>query len=197
MRLPLILTWLAVLCIALSGCGKTPPSTFYVLDSANTVELETPLACNLSIGIGPVSIPAYFDRTQLVTRSGKNTITIHEYDRWGDSFKKQLVETLAENLSILLQTSQIVLFPWERALRPTYQVFVTLRHFEGEIGKTITLKATWRIIDVASEKTLLVSQYSKRHPVHGNDLNSYVATQSCALADLSHQIALSICLVTK
>lgn len=197
MRPPLILTWLAVLCIALSGCGKTPPSTFYVLDSANTVELETPPACNLSVGIGPVSIPAYFDRTQLVTRSGKNTITIHEYDRWGDSFKKQVVETLAENLSILLQPSLVVLFPWERALRPTYQLVLTLHHFEGDIGKSINLKATWRIIDVASEKTLLASQYSKKHPIHGNDLSSYVATQSRALADLSHQIALCISSLSK
>lgn len=188
-----ILTWLAVLCIALTGCGTSPSSTFYVLDSANTAQLNMLPANNVSIGVGPVAIPDRFDRSQLVTKSGKNTITIHEYDRWGDSFKKQVVGTLAEDLSILLNTSQVVVFPWERALRPTYQVFVTVRHFEGGVGEAVNLEADWRVVDVASEETLLTSQYSKRHPVHGNDLSSYVATQSIALADLSSQIALGIC----
>lgn len=192
MRKTTIFTCLAVLCLALTGCGKSsPPSTFYVLDSANTVRLETPTA-NLSVGVGPVSIPGRFNRSQIVTRSSRNIITIHEYDRWGDSFKKQVVETLAEDLSILLQTSQVVVFPWERAKRPEYQVFVTVRHFEGDVGGTINLDASWRIVDVASEKTLLACQYSKQHQVDGNDLSSYVATQSIALADLSHQIALGI-----
>ena len=188
-----IFIWLAALCIALTGCGASPPSTFYVLDSANTVQLDMLPANNISVGVGPVTIPDRFDRSQLVTKSGKNTIKIHEYDRWGDSFKKQVVGTLAEDLSILLKTSQVVIFPWERALRPTYQVFVTIRHLEGDVGKAVNLEADWRIVDVASEETLLTSQYSKKHPVHGTDLASYVATQSVALADLSRQIALGIC----
>lgn len=188
-----IVTWLAVLCIALTGCGTSPPSKFYVLDNANMAQLEMLPATNISIGVGPVSIPDRFDRAQIVTKSGKNTLKIHEYDRWGDSFKKQVVETLAEDLSTLLQTSQVVVYPWVRPLRPTYQVFVTIRHFEGGVGEAVNLEAVWRIVDVATEKTLLSRLYSKKHPVHGNDISSYVSTQSFALADLSYQIALGIC----
>jgi uncharacterized lipoprotein YmbA len=143
---------------------------------------------DISVGVGPVSIPGYLDRSQIVTTTGSNSITIHEYQRWGNSFKAQVEETLAENISILLQTPQVTVFPWERALRPKYQVFLTIRKFEGEATGNVTLDAIWQIANVRTDKSLLTRRFMQSFPVAGNSMSAYVQTQSNALDALSKEI---------
>jgi len=181
---------LAGLCVALAGCGKmSPPSSYYVLTSVNPTGAQVAPLHDVSIGIGPVTIPGHLDRSQIVTSTGKNSITIHEYQRWGDSFKTQIEETLAENLSTLLQTPKVAIYPWERAQRPAYQVYVTVRRFEGKSGMDVTLDAIWQLVDVQTEKSLLTRHFVHTEPTLGTKMSTYVQAQSNALEALSRNIA--------
>ncbi|MCT4534664.1 membrane integrity-associated transporter subunit PqiC [Halodesulfovibrio sp.] len=180
---------LAGFCMMLTGCGKgSPPSSYYILTSSSQMTSAIQPIEDISVGVGPVSIPGYLDRSQIVTTTGSNSITIHEYQRWGNSFKAQVEETLAENISILLQTPQVTVFPWERALRPKYQVFLTIRKFEGEATGNVTLDAIWQIANVRTDKSLLTRRFMQSFPVAGNNMSAYVQTQSNALDALSKEI---------
>lgn len=180
---------LAGLCIMLAGCGKaSPPASYYILTSSSQRTSDIQPIADISVGIGPVSIPGYLDRSQIVTTTGQNSIAIHEYERWGNSFKTQVEETLAENISILLQTPQVTVFPWERAMRPKYQIFLTIRKFEGKTTSHVTLDAIWQITNVSTDKSLLTRRFMQSFPVAGNSMSAYVQTQSNALDALSKEI---------
>ncbi|WP_430734707.1 PqiC family protein [Halodesulfovibrio aestuarii] len=181
---------LATLSIILVGCGAgSPPSSYYILTSSNQQTSQVQPLNNISVGVGPVLVPGHLDRSQIVTSTGKNSITIHEYQRWGDSFKTQVEETLAENISILLQTPKVAIYPWERAQRPEYQVYVTIRRFEGKTGMNVTLDAIWQIVRVDTDNSLLTRHFVETFPVAENNISSYVQTQSNALGTLSQEIA--------
>ena len=173
------------------GCAKTPPSAYYLLEGIQQGELAEPLE-DVRIGVGPVSLPGYLDRSQIVTRTDAHAMTIHEYERWGDSLQRQVENTLAGNLSSLLQTPHVVIYPWERALRPQYQVFVTLRRFEGNSTSGTTIDAIWQIVDVATDASLLTGTVTTTVPVSGHGMEGYVASQSAALETLSRDIAAGI-----
>jgi uncharacterized lipoprotein YmbA len=189
---------LAGLCIVLTGCGTmSPPSSYYILTSSNQMTSQIQPLNDISVGVGPVTVPGHLDRSQIVTTTGQNSITIHEYQRWGDSFKTQVEETLAENISSLLQTPKVAVYPWERAQRPNYQVYVTVRRFEGKAGMNVTLDTIWQIVDVNSDKSLLIRHFVQTFPVVGSDMSAYVQTQSDALETLSQEIAKGLHTVAK
>lgn len=174
----------------LAGCGKmSPSSSYYILTSSNQMTSQVQPLSGLSVGVGPVIVPGHLDRAQIVTTTGQNSITIHEYQRWGDSFKSQVEETLAENISTLLQTPKVAIYPWERAQRPEYQIYVTIRRFEGKINSNVTLDAIWHIVDVDTDTSLLTRHFVQTFPVAGDNISAYVQAQSNALEKLSQEIA--------
>ena len=56
-----------------AGCGSTPTSRFYSLSAATE---PTAPSSNLSIAVGPVSVPAVVDRPQIVVNVGPNQVRL-------------------------------------------------------------------------------------------------------------------------
>ena len=179
--------------ILITGCvGASPQSTFYVLDGTTpAIQNEHPLDKG-SIGVGPVTLPDHLDRPQIVTRTGQNRIFVNEFDRWGGSLEQHFAETLTGNLSTILQTPRVTLYPWERPLRPDYQVFVSVRRFDGEMDKGITLDAVWQLVATDTNESKRTQQFTTFIPASGSGMTSYVEAQSTALEALSQDIAKGI-----
>ncbi len=68
-------SWVLVIFLAIitAGCATSPPARFYTLNGIDKPEHAPPTTTGKeeTIGVGPVSIPAYLDRPQIVTLSGK------------------------------------------------------------------------------------------------------------------------------
>ncbi len=100
-----LLATLCALLITLGGCAGTPNSRFYLLEpltGAPGPEGTVPLDRAISIGLGPVTLPEYLDRPQIVTRTDRNTVLLAEFDRWAEPLSGNVSRTLAENLTYLL-----------------------------------------------------------------------------------------------
>ena len=52
-----------------------------------------------AIGVGPIVIPGYLERPQLVTRDAKGELEIWSYHRWAESLDLGIAATLAEALA--------------------------------------------------------------------------------------------------
>jgi len=178
----------------LASCGSSTPSRFYVL---------TPLAAGkpthapdgLAIGVGPVVIPQYLDRPQLVTRSSDNRLDVGETDQWGGRLNDNVTRVLAENLSGLLQTDRVSIYPWTDATAVGLQVTADIVEFERNAGGAVTLSAFWNITDVANAKIVATRRSTIVKNVETKGTESYdatVAAMSAALADLSQEIAAQI-----
>jgi uncharacterized lipoprotein YmbA len=192
MRNRLSLGW-AFLFVAflLAGCGSTPLTQFYKLSSLPSAQQEIPAASpgeEIAIGVGPVDFPGYLDRPQIVTRKSENQLEISEFHRWAASLPQGFSRVLAKNISTLLPTDRVAVFPWEGTFSPTYQVRVNVEQFDGQVGKQVFLRVIWSLVGQQEAKELVVRKTLIEEPVPTDDYDGLVAAQSDALTTLSREI---------
>ncbi|HYQ71612.1 MAG TPA: PqiC family protein [Gammaproteobacteria bacterium] len=179
------------LCLAvLAGCGVTPPARFYILTPAGNGMAQT--QSGPALGIGPIDFPAYLDRPEIAHRSGDNMLYFAQSDRWAEPLKTTFSHTLAENLSAMIPTDQVSIYPWTRSTRIDYQVSVDVTRFDADADGTVILAASWKII--RAEDGRIVSRDRKNYTRASGGLvyPAVVAALSRTLEELSHDIAASI-----
>lgn len=191
----LVILMLGTLWVGHSGCASTPPSRFYILSTPGTESPEIKASVDnrcLSVGIGPISIPDYLDRPQIVTRPTPNQIVLAEFDRWSESLKDNVTRVLVKNLSLLLCTKTIVVFPWKGGTPIDYRIEVQVFRLDGSLGGNIFLEASWMIFSGDGKRMLLFQKSSITAATNGKDYNSLVVAESQALHRLSNEIAEAI-----
>jgi uncharacterized lipoprotein YmbA len=189
-------TLAAVLLVgAAGGCASSPPSDFYVLtpmEGANTPSTASTPGAPLSLGVGPVKIPEYLNRAQIVTRVGPNRLGVNEFNRWGGSFSPNLSRVVAQNLSVMLGTDDVFVFPADNAIEPRYRVILSITRFDGALGENVVLDSKWIITGPNRRTQLGTGRTVVNEATGGKDYEDYVAAQSRALESLSREIAAKI-----
>jgi uncharacterized lipoprotein YmbA len=184
----------------LAGCGtfspRADPSRFFTLSSALWGE-EVPgrnddNAEKISLGIGPVKFPGYLDRQEIVVRSGPNRFDVSENDRWAEPLDENFTRVLSENLSGLLQTDRIIVYPWSNERKPTYQVEIELLSFETNLAHDAQLSARWVVIDGNNKKPLDLQESRLTRPAKEKSTDGAVAALSEAVGDFSREIAKAV-----
>ncbi len=182
---------LSVYLMNLGGCTTTPPTNFYVLTplpSAETLGLTTVAAGGPSIGIGPVTLPQYLDRPQIVSRLSRARLNLGEFDQWAAPLKDIVASVLAENLSMLMSTDHIAVYPWPRSTTIDYQIMVDVTRFDGEMGGEVLLLVRWSI--VGNDGKELVKKKSRfKQQVASSDYEATVTAMRRALEALSREMA--------
>src|SRR5437016_7035731 len=89
-----------------AGCASTPASRFYTL-SATTTSGAT--SSDVSIAVGPVSVPAVVDRPQIVVTTGPNQVRLEEFNRWAAPLQNSIARVVAENVVAMLGTRRVAL----------------------------------------------------------------------------------------
>jgi uncharacterized lipoprotein YmbA len=186
-RVVLISLW-----IFLGGCGGSPASRFYVLSpmpaSEDHVQIKTDNGC-YAIGIGPVTLPNYTDRPEIVTRVSPNKLNLGEFDRWAEPLVDGFPRILMENLSTLVCADPMTLFPL-RGPRPIdYRVEVEVLRLDGTLGGSASLIARWIIIDEKESRVLLTRKSNLSSPAAADGYEALVSAQSQNIAALSREIA--------
>jgi uncharacterized protein len=178
--------------LALGACASTP-SHFYLLNPLSPSEAipATAAAQGPVIAVGPVTVPKYLDRPQIVTRAGRNRLTLGEFDRWAEPLPDNIARVLGENLARLVPTDHILLQTWPRPTNLDYQVRVEALQFDGGLGGESTLLALWSLLD-EGERPLLTQRASLTVPVAGRDYEAMVQALNQMLEALSRDIAAAI-----
>jgi len=146
---------------------------------------------NVILAIGPVTIPDYLDRPEIVTRSSRNQLTIADFDRWGGSVATDINRVLAENLSSQLAPQGISVVMSRTPAPIRYKVPISFNRFEAS-GETVMLWAQWGIVDQEEYAPAATGESVITKPVTGKTYLDVVAAMSDALADLSKDIAKSM-----
>ena len=142
--------------------------------------------------IGPVEIPEYLERPQIVTRTGENEFYLTEFNQWAESLKYSISQILTENLSILLSTDRVFIYPGSGAEKTDYQVGVEIIRFDGIPGGEVVLNARWSVFG-GDEMKLLDKRRSRfTRPTNGKDYQALASAKSTILADFSREIAEAI-----
>lgn len=190
------LPFLLVILLILSGCGTTPSSKFYILEamSDDDAPQATPGEQNgLHIGIGPVEFADYLGRPQIVTRIDSVEINLAETHRWAEPLHNTFSRTLAENLSILLDTDRISLHPSRNWSDIDYQVLVNVWQFDVGKKGTATLVANWSIRGKGGSELLTIKKsiFHTRAAATASYTDTVLALSS-TVEKLSREIAAAI-----
>lgn len=182
----------------LTGCGSTPPSRFYHLNSMssrNEIQQNTIEEGKKVIDIGPVRLPDYLDRPQIITRDGENKFKLSEFDRWAGPLENDIVRVLAEDISAQLPPDRYFVLSWspilEAYLPSSYRVEMIINRFEGALDGKVILKAQWGIF--STEKGMLFTKESSiEEPVTVKKYEALVHAMSVSLEKLSSEITTAI-----
>jgi uncharacterized lipoprotein YmbA len=178
----------------ISGCigGTSQKSVYYVFNPVNApLTADSPMA-DRGIGVGPITVPEFLEGSQIITRQEENLLNINEFHRWADSLKAQITTVMVDNLSAMLNTPNIVVYPWERPFIPEYQLYIDFRQFDGQTAGSITLEAVWSIVDTNDSKRLLTKRTSLVETTNSDGYKAYVTAMNFALEKLSKEIAESV-----
>ncbi len=177
------------------GCASSPPTRFYTLSSLQEGGIERRGSTSdqgFVITVGPVKFPGYLDRAEIVTRSSSNKIAVSDFDVWGGSFEENFSRALAENLSVLLSTEIVTVYPRFHPEFAKYQIGVDVIRFDGSLGGDVSLIARWAIFEGKEKKLVSVRKSTIIEPSGAKSYEAMVAADSKALEKLSREIAETI-----
>ena len=181
--------------LLLAGCGTSPPSRFYALKAVKVQEntgQATTAAQTVLLAVGPIQIPDYLNRPQIVTLTAQNQLAINEFERWGGSLRDDIDQALTENLAAHLASEGVAVVSWRGPVPGAYRVPVEVNRFDAVPGGSVQLKAMWGISTSDGTKVLLVSGSTITQPVNGKDYSAVVAAMSQSIGTLSQEIAAGV-----
>jgi len=179
--------------VALAGCATTKPTNFYTLSRATEPQASKLAAHGLVIGLGPVTVPQYLDRPDIVTREGANQMRLAEFSKWAESLEPLMTRIMAEDLYTLLDASDVIPLPQRGDVPLDRVVEVDIGRFDADASGQVVLDARWRVYKgdnatlLASGRSMITEQGT---PVPGYD--GIVAAMSRALGRTSDEIARAI-----
>lgn len=180
---------LLVLAGLLTACGGTG-ANYYRL-SATAPAARGISATGLSVAVGPVTLPSYIDRAEIVFASGPNEFQIPTNALWIGSLQENIARTVASDLGQVLGSSN-VRAGRETGFQPRYRVALDLRQFHGISGQEAILELSWRIQDGSSGAALSRHSANFREPIIGDGYDPLVAAESRLLGQAASAIAASL-----
>ena len=195
--LPAILIFFG--CSFLSS-GPQPKTRFFMLSSpVSSGKSVQPLAMlpQATIGIGPVRLPEYLDRRNIIVRNSRNEFELAELSQWAEPMADMFSRAVADNLSILLGTNRIIQFPWRSSMPVDYQLTIQVAQFDGILGEQVVLRAHWQVF-TGDGKRLLDFGYSiLEEKVADTSIDALVTAESSAAERFSREVAAAIVRLAK
>jgi uncharacterized lipoprotein YmbA len=170
--------------VILAGACASPPSRFYTLSAGAAPATTT---SNLSVVVGPVSVPAVVDRPEIVVSTGPNQVRLEEFNRWAAPLQNGIARVVAENLVAMLGTPRVTLSSQSSA-DADYRAAIEVQGFDSAPGEAATLDAVWTVRRTRDGKAE-TGRTTAREMVQGNGYDALAAAHSRALARLSRDIA--------
>jgi uncharacterized lipoprotein YmbA len=172
---------------AVMAACSTPASHLYTLSQTSAGNAATG-ASNITVLVGPVSIPAIVDAPQIVVSAGPNEVRQEEFNRWASPLANNITRVVVGDLVTLLGTPRVSGLQDGVQLKPDYQVAIAVQAFVSAPGEAATLDAIWSVRRVRDDKAesgrTTVSESSG-----GKGYDALVAAHSRALGRLSQGIA--------
>jgi uncharacterized lipoprotein YmbA len=184
---------LSFLLLSLIGCigGSTPPSQFYLLEPISDEGINPASgAIKPVVSLGPVRVPHYVDRPQIVRASGRNTYQLSELNRWAESLQDNISRVLTQNLSQLANVDAVLANGSSRARQAQLRVAVNILEFHVDPAGQAGLMAQWLIM--RGEKVSLNRKVSYKAPASTTDYPAMVTALNDCLNRMSRELADSL-----
>jgi uncharacterized lipoprotein YmbA len=187
---------LVVLGLGAAACAllqpQPDPTQFFVLSPLASSGSGASTASGRPIGVGPIALPKYLDRANIVRRVADSRVVISELEWWAEPLESNIMRVMADNLAARLGTSAVLRYPWPLSLEPAYAVSISFGRFDIVLPDRVQLAAQWVVRGGAPRRVLLTRESIIDKPTASPRTGDAVDALSRALDDLSGQIASAI-----
>lgn len=181
---------LAAVALLASACVTTsPPMRFYLLSPIEDAAPTTAAPGEALVVVGPLQLPGYLDRPQLVVRQPDGRFTLREFDRWGEPLDQLLTHTVTANLVRLTGSPRVAAFPLPGRASADRRIIGRVLRFDTDASGLATLEVQWSILDASGEPRVPVRIDVYRAQARDTDAAALVAALSDVLAQFSRQLA--------
>jgi len=164
----------------------------YVLTSTPTSDPLPSTGRTLTLAVGPVVVPPYLRRREIVTRVGNNEVSASDAHRWGEDLSLGLARVLKENLVALNPDLRVSAFAWRESGTAEYRVAIEVERFEAMTDGTVASHARWELLRANSATSITEHSSNLAEPTSDSGAAAVVDAMSRAAARLSQEIAQSI-----
>lgn len=168
----------------LAGC-TTSPRAFYVL----TADGPAPSGSGPGIGVGPVNVAEYIDRTNIVLEEEPNRLAIAEDHRWAGDLGGTIARVTATNLGRRMNSGNVRTYPWTGDDGIRYQITLDIRQFHGAADGFAIIEAGWRAYELPGSRLIASRTFVDREPLTRDGYQPLVAAKSRLLSRMAADIA--------
>lgn len=182
----IILLMLSVFVVA---CGTSPPVQYYSLQPVEPV-LENDAENSIIVRLGPLRIPEYLKRPQIVTRTDNAEVIIDDFSRWAEPLDQAMHSVVASNLDSLLSDVIVIAYPYITAIDFDYWILGGVSRFDADENGKVTLIVQWGLMD-SKRNTILapLRRQFEAQTTGSNDPGAIATAMSDVLNQFSHEIA--------
>jgi uncharacterized lipoprotein YmbA len=178
---------------ALAGCASRSLRVEEYILTVRTEAAAEPAAGATRdpvIGVGPIDVPGYLRRPEIVMRGAEGSLDVRPSERWGEDLGGGFARALAGDLASLVPSSRVVVQPFPAPLRPDVVVAVQILRFEPTAGGPVELDAQW-VLELGG-RALAPRRVSLEEPVAADTTPERVAAMSRAIEALAARVAAQI-----
>ena len=186
-------TFLSFLTFLILGCAKSSkPVEYYMLDASVGIDNnqtskgdEGPM-----IGLGPIRLPEYLDRFQMVVAVSENKYKLIDGHRWAEKLDQNISLALFKTLPSQLGTDRMIRYPWPQRPGVDFQVKIDILELNVDQDGQSQLVAQWSI--KSKDKTILNKRSTFTAQASTTDIDKMVQAQSECLTQLGQEIVVNL-----
>jgi uncharacterized protein len=191
-RLSLVLCGAALL---VGGCTILPPredlTRSFVLSPAE----ESGAGPADLVVLGPLRLPDYLLRPEIVTRTGSNELLPSARDRWAEPLDRGVLRVLRQDLTARLGGTRVVAYAADASARIDQMVEIEITAFEADASGRVRLQGRWHRSCLPWKPGPTPegqADFDLGGPVSGEGTAAVVAGLSAALGQLADAIAVEV-----
>ncbi len=182
--------WMAGALLVVGCATRTPSPALWRLEPVAAMPAAWQAEA-ASVYVGPVEVPRYLDRSEVVQRTAPSRLEPEAFHRWAEPLDDAITRLVGEELARRLASDRVVTYPDEPRLAMDYRVSVRLTRLDGRLGGTVDLVAHWSLVAGDSGEVLAFAR-EDISVAAGRTMDEFVAAHARALSELSAAIASAI-----
>ncbi len=184
------------------GCSplttRTPEPDYYLLTSLSKTDNQdgsleaSKIDKKKTIIIGPVEIPAYLDRQEIVRRKGSNKVHVLKLNRWAEPLPNGMERVLAQNI-FTISGGKILCYPFsmivpEEEKNFDLRVMLNVYQFEGTDDGKCRLDTEY-FLTLPNNKDIFHKRIILTATMQGDSIPDVIRCQNRLLDRLSYTVA--------
>lgn len=142
------------------------------------------------MSLGPIRLPDYLDRSQMVTRGAGNELIVNGQSRWAEPLDQAIHRAVALTVDSLVDDFVVVAYPSTAMIDPDYRLVGRVYRFDTDTSGLAVLEVQWGAADTESNVVISArrTRYTKQ-ATNAQDPGAIAEALSDTLAQYGQDIA--------